>query len=60
LASHVRLTSTVSQDEHCDGPGARHVATAGADVLVDVRGNRVRAKQVPIPFKRLKKYGKSA
>ena len=32
------------------------VAAAGADVLVDVRGNRVRAKQVPIPFyKRPKK-----
>jgi aminomethyltransferase len=32
------------------------VATSGADVLVDVRGNRVRAKQVPIPFyKRPKK-----
>ncbi len=26
------------------------VATSGADVLVDVRGNRVRAKQVPLPF----------
>jgi aminomethyltransferase len=26
------------------------VAQSGADVLVDVRGNRVRAKQVPIPF----------
>jgi aminomethyltransferase len=33
-----------------------NVATAGEDVLVDVRGNRVRAKQVPIPFyKRPKK-----
>jgi aminomethyltransferase len=32
------------------------VAESGADVLVDVRGNRVRAKQVPIPFyKRPKK-----
>jgi aminomethyltransferase len=32
------------------------VAAACADVLVDVRGNRVRAKQVPIPFyKRPKK-----
>ena len=31
-------------------------AESGADVLVDVRGNRVRAKQVPIPFyKRPKK-----
>ena len=31
-------------------------ATSGADVLVDVRGNRVRAKQVPLPFyKRAKK-----
>lgn len=31
-------------------------ATGGADVLVDVRGNRVRAKQVPLPFyKRAKK-----
>jgi len=28
------------------------VAQSGADVLVDVRGNRVRAKQVPIPFYR--------
>ena len=32
------------------------VADAGNDVLVDVRGNRVRAKQVPLPFyKRAKK-----
>jgi aminomethyltransferase len=32
------------------------VAAAGADVLVDVRGNRVRARQVPLPFyKRTKK-----
>jgi len=32
------------------------VAASGSDVLVDVRGNRVRAKQVPIPFyKRAKK-----
>jgi aminomethyltransferase len=32
------------------------VASSGADVLVDVRGNRVRAKQVPLPFyKRAKK-----
>ena len=32
------------------------VAEAGSDVLVDVRGNRVRAKQVPLPFyKRPKK-----
>jgi aminomethyltransferase len=32
------------------------VAESGADVLVDVRGNKVRAKQVPIPFyKRPKK-----
>jgi aminomethyltransferase len=32
------------------------VAALGADVLVDVRGNRVRAKQVPLPFyKRAKK-----
>ena len=32
------------------------VAVSGADVLVDVRGNRVRAKQVPVPFyKRAKK-----
>jgi aminomethyltransferase len=32
------------------------VAESGADVLVDVRGNRVRAKQVPLPFyKRPKK-----
>ena len=32
------------------------VAKAGADVLVDVRGNRVRARQVPLPFyKRAKK-----
>jgi aminomethyltransferase len=31
-------------------------ATSGMDVLVDVRGNRVRAKQVPLPFyKRAKK-----
>jgi aminomethyltransferase len=31
-------------------------AASGADVLVDVRGNRVRAKQVPLPFyKRPKK-----
>ncbi len=27
-----------------------HVAESGADVLVDVRGNRVRARQVPLPF----------
>ncbi|HUA92878.1 MAG TPA: glycine cleavage system aminomethyltransferase GcvT [Terracidiphilus sp.] len=26
------------------------VADAGSEVLVDVRGNRVRAKQVPVPF----------
>ncbi len=32
------------------------VAESGADVLVDVRGSRVRAKQVPLPFyKRAKK-----
>jgi aminomethyltransferase len=32
------------------------VAASGTDVLVDVRGNRVRAKQVPLPFyKRAKK-----
>ena len=32
------------------------VAASGMDVLVDVRGNRVRAKQVPLPFyKRAKK-----
>jgi aminomethyltransferase len=32
------------------------VADSGGDVLVDVRGNRVRAKQVPLPFyKRPKK-----
>ncbi len=32
------------------------VAASGTDVLVDVRGNRVRAKQVPTPFyKRVKK-----
>jgi aminomethyltransferase len=32
------------------------VAASGSDVLVEVRGNRVRAKQVPIPFyKRAKK-----
>ncbi len=32
------------------------VAATGEDVLVDVRGNRVRAKQVPLPFyKRSKK-----
>jgi aminomethyltransferase len=32
------------------------VAASGADVFVDVRGNRVRAKQVPLPFyKRAKK-----
>ncbi|MGH9599520.1 MAG: glycine cleavage system aminomethyltransferase GcvT [Terracidiphilus sp.] len=32
------------------------VATSGEDLLVEVRGNRVRAKQVPIPFfKRPKK-----
>jgi aminomethyltransferase len=32
------------------------LAESGADVLVDVRGNRVRARQVPIPFyKRPKK-----
>jgi aminomethyltransferase len=35
---------------------AADVAESGADVLVDVRGNRVRARQVPIPFyKRPKK-----
>jgi aminomethyltransferase len=28
------------------------VADSGSDVLVDVRGNRVRAKQVPLPFYR--------
>ena len=32
------------------------VATSGADVLVQVRANRVRARQVPAPFyKRVKK-----
>jgi len=32
------------------------VADSGSDLLVDVRGNRVRAKQVPLPFyKRTKK-----
>jgi len=32
------------------------VAESGSDVLVDVRGNRVRARQVPLPFyKRPKK-----
>jgi aminomethyltransferase len=32
------------------------VAAGGGDVLVDVRGNKVRAKQVPMPFyKRVKK-----
>ena len=32
------------------------VAASGADVFVECRGNRVRAKQVPLPFyKRLKK-----
>ena len=32
------------------------VAARGEDVLVDVRGNRVRAKQVAVPFyKRAKK-----
>jgi aminomethyltransferase len=32
------------------------VAASGSDVLVEVRGNRVRAKQVPLPFyKRMKK-----
>jgi aminomethyltransferase len=32
------------------------MAASGTDVLVDVRGNRVRAKQVPLPFyKRAKK-----
>jgi aminomethyltransferase len=32
------------------------VADSGSDVLIDVRGNRVRAKQVPLPFyKRPKK-----
>ena len=34
----------------------RLLQASGADVLVDVRGNRVRAKQVPLPFyKRAKK-----
>ncbi len=28
------------------------IAESGTDVLVDVRGNRVRAKQVPLPFYR--------
>jgi aminomethyltransferase len=37
------------------------VAESGTDVLVDVRGNRVRAKQVPLPFyKRPKKSQPSA
>jgi aminomethyltransferase len=32
------------------------IAESGSDVLVDVRGNRVRARQVPLPFyKRPKK-----
>jgi aminomethyltransferase len=26
------------------------VAASGADVLIDVRGNRVRARQTPLPF----------
>ena len=33
------------------------VADAGSDVLVDVRGNRVRAKQVPLPFYKRPKKG---
>ena len=33
-----------------------HIAASGEDVLVDVRGNRVRARQVPLPFyKRVKR-----
>jgi hypothetical protein len=28
------------------------VGDSGSDVLVDVRGNRVRAKQAPLPFYR--------
>ncbi len=32
------------------------VAASGGDVLVDVRGNRVRAKQVPIPFYKRTKH----
>ncbi len=31
------------------------VAAGGTDVLVDVRGNRVRAKQVPLPFYKRKR-----
>jgi aminomethyltransferase len=32
------------------------VAASGGDVLVDIRGNHVRARQVPVPFyKRAKK-----
>ena len=31
------------------------VAASGSDLLVDVRGNRVLAKQVPIPFYRRSK-----
>jgi aminomethyltransferase len=32
------------------------VAESGADVLVGVRGNRVRAKQVPLPFYKRPRY----
>ncbi len=36
------------------------VAASGADVIVECRANRVRAKQVPLPFyKRAKKWGDS-
>jgi aminomethyltransferase len=28
------------------------IAASGEDVLIDVRGNRVRAKQIPLPFYR--------
>ena len=32
-------------------------AASGEDLIVDVRGNKVRAKQVPLPFyKRAKTY----
>jgi aminomethyltransferase len=35
------------------------IAASGEDVLIDVRGNRVRAKQIPLPFYRRAKGTKT-
>ena len=56
-AGHLRLARAFLQNQHRHGARARGaVAESAQMLLVDVRGNRVRAKQVPLPFyKRPKK-----